>query len=86
MSELYTLFFGKSKKKMKPIMVDSYKKCENYCLARSNVIGFHKIEKGGITRWKQKTCTIGGNRAESVSRVGKCMPGFVSKSGFHPHT
>ena len=35
--KLHVLYHGKSKNKMKPIMVDSLKKCQNYETARSNV-------------------------------------------------
>lgn len=88
MSQLYVLLYGKSKKNMKPIMVDTYKKCENYCLARQNVLGFHRIEEAGegASQWKRKTSTVGGNKAHSVDRVGRGPSGYISKSGFNPHT
>lgn len=88
MSKLYVLLFGRSKKNMKPIMVDTQKKCENYCLARQNVVGFHRIEEAGpgATQWRQKTATVGGNKAYSVGRVGKGPSGYISKRGFNQHT
>jgi hypothetical protein len=81
--QLFQLLFGKSKKKMRVIMIDSYKKCENYCFARQNVVGFHRIEQApiGATVWKQKTCTIGGNKYEAGKNNG-----WIGKNGFNPHT
>lgn len=88
---LYTLNYGKSKKRMKPIMVDSYKKCENYMKARKNVNGFHEIliADKNATMWKQKTCTIGGNRDSGIVRItrhGEQRNGWISKQGFQQHT
>jgi hypothetical protein len=86
---LYTLHYGKSKRKMKPIMVDSLKKCQNYKDARSHMKGFHKIEKGGEKVWRQKSCTVGGNRDEvpKINRRGQTsVNGWVGKGGFNPHT
>ena len=81
MSKLYTLFYGKSKKKMKPIMTDILHKCENYMKARNNVIGFHEIKNAepGLDIWRKKSCTVGGNRPDGVS-------GYISKRGFQYHT
>ncbi len=84
--KLYTLYFGRSKKKMRPIMVDSYDKCYKYLKARQNVTGWHNIEEGGDKVWRQKTCTIGGNKANYVDRVGKSRPGYIGKYGFEEHT
>jgi len=88
MAELFKVLFGRSKKRMKTIMVDKYQKCENYVLARSNVLGFHEIVKAekGEETWRQKSATVGGNRCESVGRVGKGASGYISKNGFNPHT
>lgn len=89
--ELYVLYYGKSKKKMKPIMVDSKKKCENYESARSNVIGFHKVDlaPAGSKVWRQKSCTIGGNKEvhPKINRQGKTsVNGWIGKNGFQSHT
>jgi hypothetical protein len=88
MSTLFTVFYGKSKKRMKPIMTDIYRKCENYVIARQNVIGFHKIVEAlpGENVWKQKSCTVGGNKCHSVNRVGHGRSGYISKRGFQEHT
>lgn len=93
MADLYTLFYGRKKTAMRPIMTDSLHKVKNYMKAREkNVPGFHEIrpaEKGAVT-WKQKTCTIGGNRASSVIRINRRgqnqVNGWISKDGFQPHT
>lgn len=87
--KLHTLYFGTSKKRMRPIMTDSYKKCENYMVARENVIGFHKIEEENdvnATVWRQKSATVGGNRCERTQIVGKGPAGYISKRGFQQHT
>ncbi len=85
---LYQLLYGRSKKRMKPIMVDSREKCENYQKARQNVKGWHAVVPApeGSTVWKQKTCTIGGNRCQPVARVGRGTPGWIGKNGFNAHT
>ena len=80
--QLYTLLYGKSKKRMKPIMVDSLHKCENYRDARTHtVMGWHGIEPAApdATVWRQDSATVGGNRADGRS-------GYISKHGFNPHT
>ena len=51
MAELYTLLHGNAKSRMKPIMTDLKRKCENYMKARvaTRVGGHHEIvpaEKG----------------------------------------
>lgn len=88
--KLFVLLHGRSKKKMKAIMVDEYHKCENYKDSRekSGVAGWHKIEAAGLeaTVWRQKTCTVGGNKCESVGRVGKGRAGYIGKNGFNEHT
>lgn len=86
--KLFTLNFGKSKKRMYPIMTDSFKKCENYMNARHHCKGFHEIVPSADdeTVWRQKSATIGGNRCESVQRVGHGRNGYISKNGFQPHT
>lgn len=89
MAQLYILRYGKSKKRMHPIMVDTYKKCKNYWDARdSSCNGWHDIvpAENGSTVWKQKTATVGGNKVTTVPRVGKGLAGYVDKHGFHPHT
>lgn len=86
--KLYQLLYGKSKKRMKPIMIDSREKCSNYRDARQNVKGWHDIVEApvGSTVWRQKTCTIGGNKCQVVARVNHPTPGWVGKHGFSPHT
>lgn len=86
--KLYALLYGKSKKKMRPIMIDSYEKCDNYKKARNNVAGWHEIIEAPpeSETWKQKTCTIGGNKSQSVGRVGHGPAGYVSNRGFNQHT
>lgn len=95
MAQLYVLLFGKSKKKMKPIMIDHKDKCLAYQRARENsggqskaAQGWHKIELApeGAVVWRQKSCTIGGNKCPRVNRVGEGPPGYISKHGFQPHT
>lgn len=66
---------------MKPIMVDSFEKCDNYKRARANVPGWHKVVEGGETQWRQKTCTVGGNKYEQCKRNG-----WIGKNGFNLHT
>lgn len=89
--KLYQLLYGKSKKRMKPIMIDDYKKCENYMNARQNVIGWHKIEEApeDSTVWKQKTCSIKGSgdkRNSGPQIVGKGASGYIGKNGFNYNT
>ena len=90
--ELHTLFYRKSKKKpMRAIMTDSWQKCLNYQKAREpNVTGHHEIKRAeaGATVWKQKTCTIGGNKC-AVPRItlhGTQRNGWIGKHGFQEHT
>lgn len=88
--QLFVLMFGKSKKKMKPIMVDSRDKCENYKKARNNVQGWHEIipaDKNAEV-WRQKSSTIGGNKCVITKTTGKNRGphGYISKHGFNPHT
>jgi hypothetical protein len=91
--QLFTLYFGKSKKRMHPIMTDSRNKCENYAQARENVVGFHKIlpADADATVWRQKSATRGGNKPVSVMRVNKKGQtfgdaGYISKNGWNSHT
>ena len=81
--KLYTLLFGRTKKKKKPIMIDSHEKCDRYMKARSNVSGFHEIVEApeGSKTWRQRTATIGGNTCQSHKSNG-----YISKNGFNPHT
>jgi hypothetical protein len=78
--QLFQLLYGKSKKRMKPIMIDEKHKCQNYKDARegSGVIGWHDIkpaEQGAIP-WRQKSASIGDKRTG----------GYISKHGFCHHT
>lgn len=82
MAQLFTLMYGKSKKRMHPIMIDQKYKCENYMNARGNVIGWHTIVPAipGSIVWRQKSATIGGNKDDGG------RSGYISKHGFNPHT
>ena len=87
--QLYTLLYGKSKKRMKPIMTDERHKCENYMKQREHTVkGWHKIEIAAPSEvvWRQKSATVGGNRCEMVGRVGHGPSGYISKRGFQQHT
>ncbi len=78
MAQLYQLSHGKSKKKMRVIMIDEKHKCENYAKARQNVEGWHKLEvapEGSVT-WRQKSASVGDKRTG----------GYISKHGFQHHT
>ncbi len=87
--KLYTLMYGRSKKRMKPIMTDSFEKCDAYKKKREATKGsdcgrgWHDIVEAaaGADQWKQKTATIGGNKD-----IGGCKNGYISKRGFNPHT
>lgn len=80
--DLFTLLYGKSKKRMYPIMTDSQKKCENYMKARGRGLGFHKIvpAEPGESTWRQKSATVGGNRDDGG------RSGYIGKNGFNAHT
>ena len=85
------LMFGKSKRKMKPIMIDAYHKCENYMNARGNCVGWHKIELApdGATVWRQKTCSVVGSGSKTNRgplRVGHGPSGYIGKNGFNSNT
>jgi len=92
--KLYTLLYGKSKKRMHPIMTDELHKCENYRDARKySTVGWHDIVPADTNAkpWRQKSSTIGGNKCTTVARVGKNgkttgIAGYIDKNGFNPHT
>jgi len=91
--QLFTLLHGKSKKRLKPIMIDERHKCENYQKSRegSGVSGWHAIEPAstGATVWRQKTATIrgGGDKHNTGAQVvGKGRSGYISKQGFQENT
>jgi hypothetical protein len=94
MAQLFTLLFGRSKKRMRPIMTDILTKCENYKTQREKTKGsncahgWHTIVPAEIDAkpWRQRSCTIGGNRVTTVMRHGEGLAGYVDKHGFHPHT
>ena len=94
MAQLYQLLFGKSKKRMHVIMIDDRRKCENYMNARTanngekGCGGWHKIELAppNSNPWRQKSCTIGGNRPTTVQRHGEGLAGYINKYGLNPHT
>lgn len=74
MADLYSVYFGRSKKKINNLlMTDTKKKCENYVEARKNVEGFHDIrpaEEGAKTKPKKN----------------KWKSGYVKNGTFNPHT
>ena len=82
--------YGKSKKRMYPIMIDVFHKVINYRNARekSGVEGWHAVEPApdDAEVWRQKSATVGGNRCERVQRVGKGPAGYIGKNGFNQHT
>lgn len=90
--KLYILRFGKSKKRMKNIMIDELHKCENYRKAReNNVKGWHDIVEApkGSTVWKQKTATVHGSgdkHNRGALLVGSGPSGYISKRGFQANT
>jgi len=89
MAQLYTLMYGKSKKRMKPIMTDVLHKCQNYRDARlHSTSGWHDIvpAEAGAVPWRQKSATVGGNRCEMVNRIGHGRAGWIGKTGFQEHT
>ena len=90
MAQLYQLLYGKSKKRMHVIMIDDKHKCENYLSARGERMGggWHKIALAppNSNPWRQRSCTIGGNKPTTVMRHGEGLAGYIDKHGFHPHT
>lgn len=92
--QLYQLLYGKSKAKMRVIMVDEKKKCENYMKSRkSSCPGWHRIELAPPNSdvWRQKSATIGGNGNNCgpirINRHGKPqIEGYIGKNGFNAHT
>lgn len=84
--KLFTLFFGKSKKRMKAIMTDTRHKCENYRDARGARMGggWHDIQpaKEGSVVWRQKSSTVKGSRHDTSN----CRGGYISKNGFNANT
>ena len=95
--KLYVLLFGKSKKKMKPIMIDTEAACKQYKAAREATIGskaaagWHAIELApeGSGIWKQKTASVrgSGNKTNSGPQlVGKGLSGYITKRGFQSNT
>lgn len=94
MAQLYHLLYGKSKKKMHPIMTDVLHKCVNYRDSRKDsVSGWHEIvpAERNADVWRQKSATVGGNKCSPVARVGKNgrttgLSGYIAKNGFNPHT
>ena len=93
--KLFTLSRGRSKARMKPWMIDSKKKCENY---RDALNGsdtrkmFYSIEPApnGSKVWRKQRSTIGGNQPSAVPRINRhgdtSVNGYVSKHGFQAHT
>lgn len=95
--QLHQLLFGTSKKRMKPIMIDTKAKCEAYKKAREATKGskagqgWHSVEPApnGAVIWKQKTSTVKGSGDKTNSgpnRVGKGPSGYISKHGFQANT
>lgn len=94
MAQLYTLMFGTSKKRMKPIMTDEKRKVENYKAQREATKGskaargWHEIvpAQPNANPWRQKSATVGGNRCERVARIGEGPSGYIGRNGFNAHT
>lgn len=94
MAQLFSLYHGKSKKKINTLlMTDTYKKCENYMNARkSSVQGFHEIRpaESEAKTFKKKTTTVGGNKCHAVPKINRhgqtSRPGWIGKHGFQQHT
>lgn len=91
--QLFTLSHGKSKKRLKPIMIDERHKCENYMKSRENsgVTGWHAISPAPSNSvvWRQKTTTIRGSgdkHNRGALLVGKGPSGYISKRGFQQNT
>ncbi len=92
--DLYSLYYGKSKKKIKTLlMTDSYKKCENYMKARQpSVSGFHEIRPAeeGVDKMRKKSSTVGGSKPTTVPHINRhgttVRNGYISKDGFQQHT
>ena len=90
--KLFTLLYGKSKKRMHPIMTDERHKCVNYMNARGERLGggWHKIEPSDkdAVIWRQKSATRNGNSARNntVRRIGEGLSGYIGKNGFNAHT
>ncbi len=86
--DLFVLMFGKSKKKMRPILIDTKDRCLKYQKAREAskgtkaAAGWHQIVEAekGARPWKQKTSTVGGNKDDGG------RSGYISKNGFNAHT
>ena len=82
--QLYTLFAGKSKKRMWPIMTDELNKCENFrdqriksgCSEKWHEI---KLAEKDASVWRKRSASVGGNKCDGKS-------GYVSKRGFQYHT
>ena len=95
---LYELKIGKSKKKMQTQMIDSMSAINVYLSSRNGSKG--KFGDGnwymvtpaqpGAKQYQRKSSSIGGSKCHTVPRINKqgktTIPGYVSKSGFVPHT
>jgi len=76
---------------MRPIMVDSLVKCENYQKSRQNVLGWHDIQPAlpGSVVWRQRSASIrgSGDKHNCGPRViGKGPSGYITKKGFVENT
>lgn len=92
--QLFILLRGRSKSRLKPIMIDSKKKVENYhkALQSSDVKTWHydiQPAPEGSKVWRQKRSTIGGNKP-AVPRINRhgvtSVNGYIGKHGFQEHT
>lgn len=94
MAQLYTLLFGLSKKRMKPIMIDDLHKVENYKRQREATKGskagrgWHAIvpAEPNSNPWRKESATKNGNSPTKVKRHGEGLAGYVDKHGFNAHT
>jgi len=96
---LYTISYGKSKSKLKPIMTDKESAVNQYLISRTGSkskegrmgAGWFKVELApkDAVAWRQKSATVGGNKGERVPIIRKGVTrinGWIGKNGFNPHT
>lgn len=97
---LFTLSYGKSKKKMSPIMIDEIGAINVYLRSRTGGTGkegrmdagWFKVEAAPANsdKWHKKSSTIGGNKCNCVPHINRhgttVRNGYISKFGFQQHT
>lgn len=98
---LYELKIGKSKKKMHTQMISALSTINKYLKSRDakgNMEGKFKdgmwysvsLAPKNSKEFYKSSSTIGGHKYQTVVRINKhgqtSTPGYISKSGFNPHT